>query len=93
MGSPTPVPTPINTQNTDHTTQNEGTTPEEDQAQQTPCKEQPRNTTDYTHEEGHLKAEGWQFFNAWKGDKKTTKTQAPSKKGKPPCDHRKATTK
>ena len=83
MSSPTTTPTPIGTQLVESTTQNEGTTQQtthnnhQAQKDQTPRKEQPRNAMDYTHEEGHLKAEGWQFFNAWKGDKKTTKAQAP----------------
>ena len=105
MGSPTP--TPITTQHAEHTTQNEGHTPGEHQTQkqqtthinhqaqkdQTIHKEQPGDATDNKHKEGHLKAEGWGYFAAWKGDKKTTKAQAPSKNRKLPRDHRKTTTK
>ena len=89
MGSPTP--TPIPTQNTEHITQNEGTAPGEHQTQKqhitqvnhqaqkdpTIHKEQPRDGTDNKHKEGHLKAEGWGYFAAWKGGKKDTAAQAP----------------
>ena len=75
MGSPKSTPTSTNTQNAQLTTQNNDTALGDKQTQQTPQEEQPQTTTKKTY-----LAEGWEFFDAHRTNKNTTKTQAPPKK-------------